>query len=200
MKLKISNGNTKMGGIKSVSLPSGVTCLPGCPCFKECYANKLERLRPSVRDAYRSNLELLQTDPGTFWREIEGVLMTERFFRFHVSGDIPTPEYLKKLTEVTARNPHCQVLCFTKRFSFVNEYLDKGNILPENLHLVFSGWKGLEMQNPYRLPEAHVMYKDGSTTARPDAKLCPGNCTDCARTNEGCWVLKRGEQVVFHKH
>lgn len=56
------------------------------------------------------------------------------------------------------------------------------------------------MDNKFNYPEAHVRYKDGSTTARADAKECGGNCTECARTDEGCWTLKRGEQVVFNEH
>lgn len=32
MNVKISNGNTKIGAIPSVSLPSGVTCRSDCEC------------------------------------------------------------------------------------------------------------------------------------------------------------------------
>ena len=56
------------------------------------------------------------------------------------------------------------------------------------------------MDNPFQLPEAHVRYKDGTTTARPDAKECGGNCTECACTSGGCWSLHTGEQVVFNEH
>ena len=56
------------------------------------------------------------------------------------------------------------------------------------------------MQNPHMLPEAHVRYKDGSTTARDDAKQCRGSCTTCACTDDGCWTLKSGEQIVFDEH
>lgn len=50
------------------------------------------------------------------------------------------------------------------------------------------------------LPEAHVLYRDGTTTAREDAKKCGGNCTECACISGGCWSLKKGEQVVFKEH
>lgn len=66
--------------------------------------------------------------------------------------------------------------------------------------MIFSAWKGLRMDNPFQLPEAHVRYKDGTTTARSDAKECGGNCTECARTSGGCWSLHTGEQVVFNEH
>lgn len=130
--------------------------------------------------------------------------MMSRFFRFHVSGDIPDDDYLKHMVEIALRNTHCEILCFTKKFCIVNRYLESCDEsetnLPSNLHLIFSAWKGLAMDNPYRLPEAHVRYKDGYTTARQDAKECPGNCTTCALTEGGCWILKSGEQVVFNEH
>ena len=66
--------------------------------------------------------------------------------------------------------------------------------------MIFSAWRGLRMDNPFQLPEAHVRYKDGTTTARSDAKECGGNCTECACTSGGCWSLHTGEQVVFNEH
>ena len=198
--LKLSPGNAKMGRIPSVSLPAGLTCRKDCACYEKCYARKLERLRPTVRNAYRSNLELLQKDPETYWREAEAAIMTSRFFRFHVSGDIPNDAYLRKMVLVAQRNPHCEILCFTKKYDLVNNCIAECGGFPKNLHMILSAWKGIPMENPHNLPEAHVIYRDGSTTARPDAVSCGGNCTDCATTDGGCWTLKNGQQVVFHEH
>ena len=197
--VKISVGNSKLGKIMSVSLPAGVTCR-NCACQTRCYAKKLERLRPSVRNAYKNNLDVLTSDPETYWREVEASIMMSRFFRFHVSGDIPNAEYLEKMVEISERNKHCEILCFTKRFEFVNVFLENGGVIPENLHMIFSGWKDLEMNNPYNLPEAHVRFRDGSTTAREDAIECGGNCSECAITDSGCWTLHSGQQVVFNEH
>lgn len=204
--VSISKGNSKMGAIQSVSLPSVITCRV-CDCQKKCYARKLERLRKSVANAYMNNLMVLKSDPVTYWREVEAAIMLSRYFRFHVSGDIPDEDYFDKMVEVAARNPHCEILCFTKKYEIVNNYIYSGFEefgekieLPSNLHIVFSGWKGLQMDNPYHFPEAHVRYKDGSTTARNDAQECGGNCVECAKTEEGCWTLKSGEQVVFNEH
>ena len=198
--LSISRGNTKMGAIPSVSLPAIVTCKK-CGCQQKCYAAKIERLRPSVRNAYQRNLEILKEDPATYWREVEAAVMLSRFFRFHVSGDIPNYDYLSQMVQVAERNQHCQILCFTKKFSIVNKYIREAHrLLPKNLHLIFSGWSGLKMVNPFHLPEAHVRFRDGVTTARQDAVECSGNCTECAKTDGGCWSLRAGEQVVFNEH
>lgn len=197
--VKISPGNSKLGSIPSVSLPSVITCRT-CECQTKCYAKKLERLRPNVANAYRHNLEVLKTDPETYWREVEAAIMLSRYFRFHVSGDIPDAKYFKRMVDVAGRNQHCEILCFTKKYEIVNDYLYTGGKLPNNLHIIFSAWVGLQMSNPFSLPEAHVRYRDGSTTASETAKECGGNCTECAKTEEGCWTLDFGEQVVFNEH
>lgn len=198
-EISISSSNKKMGGISSVSLPSVVTCRE-CACQKKCYARKLERLRPIVAKAYKRNLDVLQSDPDTYWREVEAAVMLSRFFRFHVSGDIPDGHYLRRMVGVAQRNQHCHILCFTKKYELVNEYLSGGEVFPGNLHIILSAWTGLEMQNPFLLPEAHVRYRDGSTTAKDGAKNCGGNCSECACTDDGCWTLKSGEQVIFNEH
>lgn len=188
-----------MGAIQSVSLPSGLTCIE-CECNKKCYARRLERRRKSVREAYHNNLTILTTEPDTYWREVEAAVMLSRYFRFHVSGDIPDSMYFAHMVDIACRNEHCEILCFTKKYSIVNKFLDSGGKLPKNLHMIFSAWVGLEMDNPFILPEAHVRYRDGTTTASKNAKECNGNCTECAVTDGGCWSLKNGEQVVFNEH
>lgn len=199
-KVKFSSSNKKMGAIPSVSLPAKKTCRD-CACWDKCYAAKLERLRPTVRNAYQNNLDVLLSDAESYWREVEGQIMLSRFFRFHVSGDIPNTDYLEHIAEIARRNPHCQILCFTKKYELVNRAVETGRVMVyDNLHLIFSAWPGLDMPNPHRFPEAHVLFRDGTTTASPEAKPCSGNCAACAVTNGGCWTLGRGEQVVFHEH
>ena len=197
--ISISPGNTKMGDIPSVSLPVGLTCRP-CACIHKCYAKKLANLRPNVRNAYQYNLMMLFEEPDIYWREVEAAIMMNRYFRFHVSGDIPNADYFLHMIQIAERNQHCEILCFTKKYDIVNNYLDAGQQIPANLHVLLSAWAGLQMENPHRLPEAHVRYRDNTTTARPDAIRCGGNCAECALTDCGCWTLKPGEQVVFNEH
>lgn len=200
MNVSISKENRKMGHISSVSLPAGVTCRPNCPCLPICYAKKLERFRPNVRSAYQTNLDLLRVSPETYWREVEAAIMMTRYFRFHVSGDIPDTPYFTNMVEVALRNPHCEILCFTKQYEIVNRCLDAGVVIPGNLHIVFSAWQGLPMPNPHNLPTAHVIYKDGTTTAPENAKECDGFCEECVKQTGGCWSMKKGEAVKFHEH
>jgi len=188
-----------MGDILSVSLPSIQTCRP-CECHQKCYAHKIERLRKNVREAYKRNLAILQSDPDQYWREVESAIMTSRFFRFHVSGDIPDEKYLANMAAVANRQSHCEILCFTKKYELVNEFVSECGDLPPNLHMVFSAWVGLEMVNPFLFPEAHVRFRDGTATGDRDFVECGGNCTECAVTDSGCWILKKGEAVIFNEH
>lgn len=193
LHISISRGNAKMGAIPSLSLPPITTCSKeACKhCGKKCYALKITKLRPkTVGAAYQRNLDILQNDPDKYWREVNAALSINRFFRFGVSGDIYNKEYLVKMCELARKNSHCQILCFTKQFDIVNEYLSEHR-LPKNLHLIFSAWRGMEMKNPYNLPEAHVLYKDGYTTAKDGAKYCSGLCMECAVGGKNCFSLKK---------
>ena len=51
-KISISRGNSKMGAIPSVSLPCRVTCNQNAPCFKKCYAARIELRYKESRNAY----------------------------------------------------------------------------------------------------------------------------------------------------
>ena len=197
--ISISRGNEKLGEIPSVSLPAVKTC-GNVPCAKKCYARRLGARRSNVRDAWEKNWRILKNDPNTYWKEVEASIKMSRFFRFHVSGDIPDMEYLNQMFSIARRNRHCKILCFTKKYEIVNAYLASGVRKPANLLLVFSVWKGLKCDNPFRLLEAHVRLRNGETTAPRGSKECGGNCATCGQTESGCWVLKKGQSVVFNEH
>ena len=198
MKVSISKGNSKMGVIPSVSLPACVTCNPSAPCFKLCYAAKISRLRASVRDAYQNNLEILNTNPAEYWAQVKAGAQLARFFRFHVSGDIPNAEYFANMCKLAEDLPHTEFLAFTKQFAIVNEYINAGGIIPANLQIIFSNWGAWKCENPHSLPECEVILK-GSEPA-PDWKICGGNCTECACRGIGCWELKKGETLAIYQH
>lgn len=47
--------------------------------------------------------------------------------------------YLDKMCEVARKHKDTKFLAFTKMFDVCNEYLDEGNVIPENMHILFSG-------------------------------------------------------------
>lgn len=202
LHVSISRGNSKMGAVPSVSLPPIKTCSPEAVkhCGKKCYVKRyVMRRQKTVGTAYERNLYLLQNEPEKFWREVNAAVAMNTHFRFGVSGDMPDVYYLANMAEIASNNSHCEILCFTKQYTVVNSYLS-ARTLPDNLHIIFSAWKGLSMQNPHNLPEAHVFFKDGTTTAKDGARYCSGNCYECAVNNTNCWSLKKGEQIIFKEH
>lgn len=196
--VSISQGNSKMGAIPSVSLPACVTCNPAAPCFKKCYAMRLERRYKTVSNAYARNLEIWANDPVSYWLQVRAAASMTRFFRFHVSGDIPNMLYFIDMVLTAKQQPGTTFLAFTKQYNIVNQYLNDGNAIPANLKIIFSNWGAWKCDNPHNLPVCEVVLK-GSEPA-PDWKVCGGNCTECACRGVGCWEVKNGETIAIYEH
>lgn len=207
-RVSISNGNSKMGPIPSVSLPPVITCRKNAPCLKECYAIKLCKLRPTVKSAYDRNFEIYKNDPDIYFLQVSAAMKTTKYFRVHVSGDIPDAEYFARLVDVVRENAHCTVLMFTKQFEIVNAYIQEqfknwkisrvNQIIPENFKIIFSNWNDWKCENPYNFPTTNVIFKN--TVIPDDWKICGGNCQQCACRGCGCWEVKNGETIAFYKH
>ena len=198
MTVSISKGNTKMGAIPSVSLPACTTCNPDAPCFKKCYARRLAARRATVRDAYARNLDILTADAGAYWLQVKAAAITTRFFRYHVSGDIPNADYFAQMVQTAHDLPNTNFLAFTKQYNIVNEYINNGGTIPHNLKIIFSNWNDWKCNNPHGLPTCEIVLK-GNKPA-DDWKICGGNCTACACAGIGCWELKNGETIAIYEH
>ena len=199
VSVTISNGNSKMGAVASVSLLPFLTCPARCKgtCGNECYAAKIANIYPSVLKSYAKNTALALYRPLKFWADVENAVKGVRFFRFHVSGDIINKEYFANIVDIATANKHCEILLFTKRFEIVNAYIKAFGDLPENLHVLFSGWDNLKPVNPYKLPETNVFGKEGPAEGW---KVCGGNCFECGCRGVGCWQAKKGDTIAFKKH
>ena len=197
-KVSISLGNSKMGLIPSVSLPPIITCVPGCPCADKCYAAKLCRIYPSVRAAYNRNLEILKNDIEDYFAQVKAAAAMSKYFRYHVSGDIPDRDYLLHMIQLAKELPGTTFLAFTKMYDLINSYVDEGGVIPENLQILFSEWPGLPMNNPHNFPVAHVIFK--GTEPEIDWLICGGNCSECACRGVGCWQLHYGQHIAFYEH
>lgn len=197
LHVKFSGGNSKMGAVPSVSLLPFLTCPVRCKdtCGPACYAAKLANLRPSVLNSYANNTVLAIRDMDRYFEEIRDFCRAQRFFRFHVSGDIINNQYFEGMLWTANENPHCEFLAFTKRFEIVNEYAE---LLPENLHILFSGWTNLEPINPYKFPETNIFTEENPP--KENWTICGGNCFECACRGTGCWTIQKGETIAFHKH
>ena len=193
-------GNSKMGRIASVSLPAGVTCNPSAPCYKACYARRLAARRQNVRGRLRKKLGNLPDASGYLQASDQSRCCNAAVFSLPCFRDIPDMDYLRMMVEVARELPFTSFMVFTKQYRLVNEWISENGPLPQNLQILFSVWRNFDCSNPYNLPEAHVAYRDGFHTARPDAFHCHKNCTECCLMGEGCWNLKPGEQVEIDEH
>lgn len=95
----ISQGNQKLGAIPSVSLPWGITCPEDAPCKGKCNMRAIANY-PSVKNTYMNNLTCFKENSEWYFFIIGQVMNANRFFRWHVSGDIPNMEYLKEMCRV----------------------------------------------------------------------------------------------------
>lgn len=199
-RVSISNANSKMGNVASVSILPFLSCPGRCAgsCGVKCYAAKLANIRPSVLKSYAINQALAMYRPDLYWAQVNVAVMSVRYFRFHVSGDILNRDYFDHVVEVARSNQKTEILMFTKRYEIVNKWIADNGELPENLHILFSGWENLKPVNPHKLPETNVFKSEDEI--RDDWKLCGGNCFNCACRGVGCWQAGKGETVAFKLH
>ena len=200
LTVKFSGGNTKMGAVPSVSTLPFITCPGACKdtCGAKCYAAKLANLRPNVLANYAINTALAIHRPDLYWNHINDFVKGCRFFCFHVSGDIMNAAYFAQMVKIAHQNPHCEFLCFTKRFNVVNGWMDVGGEIPANMHILFSGWTNLTPDNPYGIPETNVFTSEADFN--DDWKVCGGNCFNCACRGVGCWQAQKGDTIAFKMH
>ena len=204
VKIHISAGNMKLGAIMNISLPPVVTC-PNCSsCAKYCYAIRSYNRFTETAMGWNENYVLFLTDPGRYFAEISAAVKLQRFFRWHVSGDIVNHDYFMGMIRVAMENPKCEFLAFTKAYEIVNAAIAAGAVIPGNLHLLFSAAPGVVMPNPYRIPECHINFADpAQNTYCGGAEYeyhCTGNCTECAVNGCGCFFLKPGDVTIINQH
>lgn len=201
VSISVSLGNRKVGLTPSISLPPVKTCPKGAPCYRKCYAARMIKYRKGVKDSYESNLEAYEFDSEKYFLAISKFARSFRFFRWHVSGDIPSCEYLAGMVRVACECTGTLFLCFTKQYDIVNDFAER-NRIPENLVVVFSAWDGLEMSNPNEFPCAYVIPKRTSEVIPfpANAFVCSGSCDSCTDESHHCWTMKRGDSVAFPEH
>ena len=143
MKVNISNTNSKLGAqIPSVSLPPQETCRKDAPCAKGCYGKKGNFLYENVRKSHINNLACYVANPQNYFNDIieflNDSLVTHKYFRWHTVGDIIDMDYFKGMIQVAKKCKNTRFLCFTKKFEIVNQFLDEGGKIPNNLRIAFS--------------------------------------------------------------
>ena len=188
----ISSGNRKIGRVLNVSLPPIMTCANCSECKYLCYDIKACAQYPNtVIDARMRNYVILKKDRDEYFARIQAALSsrkTNKFFRWHVAGDIVDYDYFDRMVEIARENPGFKFWTYTKNYKIVNEWIANHGgraACPENLSIMFSEWRGIPMDNPYHFGEFRVVFKGEE---KPSGHYCPGNCDICTKAGRGCIV------------
>lgn len=204
VSIHISAGNAKLGAIMNISLPPVATCSNCGSCCRYCYAVRSYNRFTGTAAGWNENYLLFLTDPVTYFEEISAAVKLQRFFRWHVSGDILNGLYFAGMIRVATENPKVEFLAFTKAYQIVNAAIAAGAVIPSNLHLLFSAAPGVDMPNPYKIPECHINFADPSKNTYCGGAeyehYCNGNCTECAVNGCGCFFLKPGDVTIINQH
>ena len=209
-RVNVMKGNRKTGETcHTVSLIPIVDCHNCSECRNNCYDIRNDCIYPAVLKSRAINSAIHKVDPVRYWSEvgdeIEEKGITE--LRIDIGGDLRYVDFVE-IGKLGENHSQCEDLFFTKEYVECNQYISE-NIhrypdnfgFPPNVHPLFSRWLNMPCDNPYHVPESHVLWPDGRTTA-PEfgAYFCKGNCSNCFLFKEGCPSLKADESVVFNAH
>lgn len=205
-KLHVSEGNSKIGRIPSVSLPPLVTCVENPPCARLCYARKAYEgySRNMTGPAWRDNLAYYTSDPDGYFDVIVANLRRRklpadrRYFRWHVGGEIVDRRYYEGILRVAVALPDWQFLAYSRHYWAWSEPDDfTSGMMPQNLRVLRSLWIGewdRSDVSPWKAPWFKVLDKDQPVPA--DGVLCPGSCVTCKR----CWHIECGSGTYIYLH
>lgn len=205
LRICISKGNRKIGKVMNVSLPPVLSCHNCSECKYFCYDIKACLQYPNtVINARIRNYVILRADRERYFAEIDNAMSRRRsnkYFRWHVAGDIVDYDYFCRMVELARK--HSDFICwtYTKVYHIVNEWIAANGSLPENLHVMFSEWDGMEMDNPHNMPIFTCKLKAGNKNRSAESfasmHKCPGNCDICKATGRGCIA---GENTYADEH
>lgn len=186
LKVRFSYGNRKIGKTLNISTAPIITCGNCRECLHECYDIKACMQYENVRNARAINTAILMEDRDEFFQQISEKISrrkVNKYVRFHVAGEILDADYLWRMINIAKEHPEATIWTYTKMYVLVNAYIKYHGQLPENLHIMFSVWEGVPMENPYNLPTFRAIPKDCEPL---NYFKCPGNCDYCKEHHTGC--------------
>lgn len=187
--VSVSLGNRKLGKCLNVSLLPVETCRNCAGCLSYCYALKSLRY-PNVVDAWARNTAIARRDMPRYFREISEAIARHpsyKGFRFHVSGDIESPDYFRMMVWTARKFPGIRFWTYSK-----SPYARYGRGCW--LCVMRSTGFGVPF-DPDASAQFHCIQPG---TPRPAGiYYCPGNCEICVNAGRGCPV---GENTAVDLH
>lgn len=183
--LHVSEGNSKLGQVPSISFDPHLTCDPSWPCAKKCYAKKLAKFRPNVRQNWIANTAFLINDPKGFEREVIAWLMSKspKLFRWTVGGEWFKPAHAAMVKRIARKAKNTKFFMYTRRDDY-----DWKN-LPPNLNVFFSYWIDDHDRKPKQKPWAII--SDNKPTLTHHS--CNDGCDKCG------WCTKQTQENIWFK-
>lgn len=218
-KFNYSIGNSKLGQGKVLNYGLSIqhTCAADAPCKKGgvCYGTRgcfqfgsnLQRvaentvfvLTHKTHDIVKVFQKMIDDNPKI------------KYFRHFEIGDIPKVDYINAMVAIAIVNPSVKFWCYTKRYDFVNDWVDEYGLesIPSNLTIIFSHWRNDDgsyypMDNRYNFPTSEFIPLGHEEEAEKVTHVCPcsnpdvlSNCVDC---DHPCFELKHGESMALLEH
>lgn len=196
LKTSISYGNRKIGKVMNVSTAAIITCNNCGECSKYCYDLKAALLHTnSVTPARAKNTSIVFRNRDKFFDDIDKAMNRRRknkFFRFHVSGEILDLDYFFRMVEIARKHSDFIIWTYTKNYAVVNAYCEKygKDSIPKNFTIMFSEWDGMPLVNPFEFPIFTVKLESGNKNHDESffnsLYKCPSNCDICKACKRGC--------------
>lgn len=227
-KTHIVAGNIKTGAIaqyntlpgnKPLTLNDGTvltdivgTC--GCMC-EGCYAvNSAKRYCNTVIPSQAENTLLLRERPQQVFDDIKAYVKAHKtkVFRYHASGEIESYMQLIRMARTAEECPETIFYFYTKRFDYVEQYINDHEKFPDNLICNLSEWNGnLDKYGDKFAGINRFVYDDGSDPTLKSLPHCPSvvkkpgakkgtlshkvTCLDCGR----CFH-NHGKRIAVYNH
>lgn len=226
MKISLVKGNSKLGkGVYAFNLLPGDepistkdkgqltnvsgTCGGCCDgCKNYCYAiSDARRYHNTCIPSLAKNTLIIRHDMDKGFNQIKDEIVNKKakVLRWHSSGEIETYDYLLHMVKLAVELSDVKFYFYTKRFEFVEKYLNECGELPENLICNISEWKGntkgfnLDGLNKF-------VYDDGTDPLLQSIPHCPAvdknghktgiSCDQCKR----CFSRNDGHVTAVYSH
>jgi hypothetical protein len=165
-----------------------------------CYAQKgfYMKYAYNVEPAQHARLVAL-ADP--LWIDAMVTLIgTDRYFRWHDSGDLQGVEHLELIAQVCEQTPHCRHWLPTREYGMVAAYIAQHGELPANLVVRLSAmFADKPVKVPASLQGVPGIAVSNVHTDQPIGQMCvaytqQGKCGDC----RACWDRSTAVSYPLH--
>lgn len=196
----VNNNNSKMPGSDWSITPSACAVgsklvdVKGSTCNR-CYAVKIERIYPAVKQGWTSNLDkaraLIKSGQSDVWAEAMAFQIKRmadktgiRFHRWFAAGDLQHTDMLKAIVQVCLLTSDVMHWLPTREHMMVKRYIANGGTIPDNLTIRVSST--MVGDQPVKADNTSTVHAKHS--APIGSHGCPayqqgGACGDC----RACW-------------